>query len=118
MSIIVCLGPTPDTWWQAKNWIGRQVLDRAEQLAPDEAVRKVIFEGKIFQSLDLDALGPPHRERVWVAVETAAHQISVEAAGDPDTWPREWMEHVAELAHEMEAQRGEPDRPGAWPRVR
>lgn len=117
MSIVVCLGPTPETWWQAKNWIGGQVLHRAETLAPDEAAREVIFNGQIFQSLDLHDLPSPLRERVWEAVETAAQQISIEAAADPETWPREWMEHVAELAHEMEARRSEPDRPGAWPNV-
>ena len=115
MTILVCLGSTPDTWWQARNWIGRQVLDRAEQLAPDEDARKAIFMGHVVQTLAVYEMDSPLRERVWMTVEQAAKQISIEAAVDPDSWPREWMEHVAELAREMEARRHEPDRPGAWP---
>src|SRR5690242_7713772 len=79
VTIILCLGSTPDTWWQAKNWIGRQVLDRAERLAPDEASRKAIFEGQLFQSLNLFDIASPLRERVWTAVEAAAREISIEA---------------------------------------
>jgi hypothetical protein len=115
VTILVCLGPTPDTWWQAKNWIGRQVLDRAEQLAPDEDVKAAIFMGNVVQTLTLYEMASPLREHVWATLEQAAKEISIEAEADPDTWPREWMEHVAELAREMEAQRDDPDRPGAWP---
>lgn len=115
MTIIVGLGATPDTWWQAKNWIARQVLDRAEQIAPNEAARHAIADGQIFQSLDLNDMTSPLKEHVWTAVESAAKQIAIEAAANPDTWPREWTEHVEELAREMEARRHEPDRPGAWP---
>lgn len=118
MTILVCLGPTPDTWWQAKNWIGRQVLDRAEQLAPDEEAKNAIVMGQVVQTLSLYDMASPLKERVWTTVELAAKQISVEAVADADAWPRDWMEHVAELAREMEARRDEPDRPGAWPNER
>jgi hypothetical protein len=105
VTILVCLGATPETWWQAKNWVARQVLERAEQLAPDEAARTAIVEGRVLQSLDLGGMASPLQERVWSAVEEAAKQVSAEAAADPDTWPRDWAEHVAELARELEAHR-------------
>lgn len=114
MTILVCLGPTPDTWWQAKNWIGRQVLDRAEQLALDEDAKAAIFMGNVVQTLTLYEMDSPLRERVWATVEQAAKEISIEAEADPDTWPRGSIDHVADLAHEMEARRNDPDRPGAW----
>jgi hypothetical protein len=38
VTILICLGAEPDTWWQAKNVIGREVLRlAAESAATDEA---------------------------------------------------------------------------------
>ena len=89
MTIVVCLGPTPDTWWQAKNAIGDRVLERAEQIAPDEVARKAISEGKLFQALNLNELAPPLKGRVWEAIEEAARQIQLKrprplTPGHPD----------------------------------
>lgn len=112
MTVLICLGPTPDTWWHAKNAIGDRILGRAELLARDDDVRKAVREGKISQSLILYELESELRERVWQVVEEAARAV---ADAEPADWPQETIAHVAELARELEARRGEPDRPGAWP---
>jgi hypothetical protein len=112
MTILVCLGETPDTWWQAKNSIGDRVLSRAEALAADDDVRKVVFEGKIVQTLTLYDLEPGLRERVWRVVERAARAVAEDESAD---WPPATISHVADLAREMEARWLDPDRPGVWP---
>lgn len=117
MTILVCLGPRPDTWWQAKNEIGRRVLDRAEELSGDAETRQAIFDGKIAQSLDLNRIDPLLRERVWYAVEAAAKQIAAEPPIDDTDWLPDWTEHVRDLAGEMQTRRDSPDRPGPWPNV-
>ena len=112
MTVLICLGPTPDTWWQAKNAIGDRVLSRAETLARDDDVRSVVFEAKISQALILYELESELRGRVWDVVEEAARSI---VTADPTDWPHETIAHVDDLAREMEALRVQPDRPGAWP---
>ena len=112
MTVLICLGPTPDTWWQAKNAIGDRVLSRAEMLARDDDVRRVVFEAKISQALILYELEFELRSRVWRVVEEAARSV---VTAEPTDWPDETIAHVDDLAREMEARRVEPDRPGAWP---
>src|SRR3954452_10496160 len=102
MTVLVCLGSTPDTWWQAKNVIGRAVLEKAEQLAISEAAREAIVTGSAMDSLDLDNIAPPVKDEVWLAVERAAAEITIAPPADGD-WPPEWTAHVAELASEMHA---------------
>ena len=114
MTVLVCLGPTPDTWWQAKNAIGLAVLVKAEQLAANQAAREAIVIGGAVQSLDLDDIAPPLKAQVWLAVERAAAEIATAPPVEVD-WPPEWIAHVADLASEMEARRQSPGRPGAWP---
>ena len=114
MTILVCLGSTPDTWWQAKNLIGRAVLEKAEQFATNEAARQAIVVGSAVHSLDLDNIAQPLKEQVWQAVEHAAAEVANAPPVDDD-WPPEWVAHVADLAREMEARRQSPGRPGAWP---
>lgn len=112
MTVLICLAPSPDTWWQAKNAIGDRVLSHAEMLARDDDVRTVVFEGKISQALIVYELESELRERVWHVVEEAARAV---AGAEPADWPQETIAHVADLAREMEARRREPCRPGAWP---
>jgi hypothetical protein len=116
VTILVCLGPTPETWWQAKNLLGETVLDRAEELATDEVTQKAIFDGKVAQALDIHGLAAAVRERVWAAVEEAAKQVSTSPQTLPNgsDWPTESIQHVAELGREMELRRRVPDRPGIW----
>jgi hypothetical protein len=112
MTILVCLGKTPDTWWQVTNAIGNEVLSRAEALATDEEVRTAVFEGKVFQSLALYEMESSLRERVWRVIEHAARSAAEAAPAD---WSPQVIAHVAQLAQEMEARRLDPDRPGPWP---
>jgi hypothetical protein len=65
--------------------------------------------------LDIHEIEPPLREQVWQAVEQAARDASNEPPGASPLWPQDWIDHVADLAREMKAQRLDPDRPGAWP---
>jgi hypothetical protein len=115
VTVLICLGPTPDTWWQTRNSLGWSLLERAAQVAPNEGAREAIMRGSAFQTLDLTAMESPLREQVWQAVEETARQVSRETPGPAPLWPAEWLEHVADLAREMEAHRLDPDRPGAWP---
>lgn len=125
MSIIVCLGETPDTYWQASNDMADLVLDRAQELATDEEAREAIAIGQAVHTLFLYEMASPLKERVWQAVEEAARQLAAEALAEaapkwdwhPATQaaPRSWADHVGELAREMEARRLDPGRPGAWP---
>lgn len=115
MTVLVCLGPTPDTWWQAKNTIGWALLERAAQVAPNEAAREAIMVGSNVHMLDFGDLEPPLREQVWLAVEESARTVAAEASDESYRWPPRWIAHVDELAREMEARRLQPDRPGAWP---
>lgn len=114
MTILVCLGETPDTWWQAKNSTGGPLLDRAAELSADEETRDAILVGRYAHALILNEMVAPLKERVWDAVEAAAAEIAAEAP--PEGAERTpWAEHVAELAREMKARRTDPGRPGAWP---
>jgi hypothetical protein len=115
VTVLVCLGPTPDTWWQTRNSLGWNLLEKAARAAPNEDAREAIMRGSAFHTLDLEAMESPLREQVWQAVEETARQFSRETPGPPPLWPSEWLEHVADLAREMEARRLDPDRPGTWP---
>jgi len=114
VTVLICLGPTPDTWWQARNTVGWSLLERAAQAAPNEAARDAIMVGSAVHALDLEGMESPLREQLWQAVEQTARHVSNETPGPPPLWPAEWLEHVADLTREMEARRVEPDRPGAW----
>ena len=114
MTVLVCLGATPDTWWQARNSLGWSLLERAAEAAPNEAAREAITVGSAVHSLDFNGMESPLREQVWHVVEHAARQLSAEVPGPPPLWPADGLDHVAELAREMEARRLEPDRPGVW----
>jgi hypothetical protein len=91
VTILVCLGQTPDTWRQATNVIGHTVLSCAEARAADDDVRTVVFDGKIFHDLDLYDLEP----------RFAAACLATGRGGRQDRHGR--------------TQRLDPDRPGAWP---
>jgi len=88
VTVLICLGPTPDTWWQAKNTIGWALLERAAQVAPNEAVRETIMVGSNVHMLDFDDMEPPLREQVWQAVEESARRVAAEAHSEPyNKWP-------------------------------
>ena len=112
MTILVCLGSTPQTWWQAKNVIGKHVLDRAASIAEDESARDAINLGTILQLLAIHETASPLREQIWQAVERAAVEVHDEP---PQDWRRDEIDHVGELAREMQARRDDPARPGVWP---
>lgn len=114
VTVLICLGPTPDTWWQVRNSLGWSLLDRAAQAAPDEGVREAIVVSSAVQNLDLHGMESPLREQVWQAVEETARLVASESPGPPPLWPAEWLAHVGELAREMEARRLDRDRPGVW----
>ena len=95
--------------------MGRDLLEQAAQVAPNEAAREAIVVGSATQLLDIYEIESPLREQVWQAVEEAARNASNEVPGAPPRWPQEWIDHVEVLAREMEARRLDPDRPGAWP---
>jgi hypothetical protein len=42
--------------------------------------------------------------------------MTKEVPGPSPLWPQGWIDHVAELAREMEARRLDPDRPVLWAR--
>jgi hypothetical protein len=90
------------------------LLERAAQAAPSDAAREAIIVGSAAHNLDLNGMESPLREQVWEVVEETARRVSTEASGPPPLWPAEWLDHVAELAREMEARRLDPDRAGAW----
>ena len=115
MSIFVQLGPTPDTTWQARNALGRELLERAAQVAANEAARHKILVGGAMQHLDLYDIDSPLREQVWQAVEETARTASTETPGPSPLWPQEWIDRVADLARGMEARRLDPELPAHGP---
>lgn len=114
MSVFIWLGPTSDTWWNAKNSLGRALLDSAAQATPNDAVREAIVVGRHMHLLDLGDMELPLREEVWEVIEQTARRVSSEAPGLPPLWPVESLGHVADLAREIEGRRLNPDRPGPW----
>lgn len=112
MTLLVCLGSTPDTWWQGTNELGSRLLRRAEELASDADVAAALATGGVASTLALNEMEPKLGERVWAAVEVAARQLSSERSDDVS---QEWADHLAELAEEMELRRTDPERPGRWP---
>jgi hypothetical protein len=88
MTVLICLGPTPDTWSQAKNTLGWGLLEKAAQVAPNEAAREAILVGSYMHMIDLDEMESPLREQVWQTVEQTAREVSSEAPGPPPLWPR------------------------------
>jgi hypothetical protein len=75
-------------------------------------VAAALETGGVFQSLALYEMEPELRDRVWDSVEMAARQLSTEIGDD---FPQDWVDHLAELADEMELRRFDPERPGRWP---
>jgi hypothetical protein len=114
VTVLICLGPTPDTWWQARNSFAWSLLERAAQAAPNEAARDAILLGSAVHDLDLHGMESPLREQVWEVVEETAREISREEPGPSPLWPAEWLDHLAELVREMQARRLAPDQPGPW----
>jgi hypothetical protein len=115
VTILVCLGESPDTWWQAQNVIAGELLDAALYIAPTEEARNAISLGKAYNCLNLLALSSPLREQVWDAVEQAAERFATDPTLHHHEWPEDWLARVTELHHEMAARRVDPARPGAWP---
>ena len=90
-------------------------MEKAAQVAPNEAAREAIVIGSAMHMLDIYEIESPLREQVWHAVEEAAREASNEVPGPSPLWPQEWIDRVADLAREMEARRLDPNRPGVWP---